>query len=152
MNKLIIIFMLASVTIPSVSSAASQTECKIWLCLPAGFPSGCGDAHSAMIKRIKKRKSPLPSFGSCAVNSRSNMSYDYSVAALIGEQRVCTDRYFDPELDTCRNFKVIPAHYIKGSYCDNWGDGDSSPRGCIATKRYIDVYIDGVSAGETYFW
>ena len=33
--------------------AASQDECAIWLCLPGGFPQGCGAAHSAMIKRIK---------------------------------------------------------------------------------------------------
>ena len=48
------------------AKAASQDECAIWLCLPGGFPDGCGGAKSAMYKRLKKRKPPLPSFGSCA--------------------------------------------------------------------------------------
>lgn len=57
--------------------AASQDECAIWLCLPGGFPQGCGAAHSAMIKRIKKRKPPLPSFGSCSEGGSGNYQMGY---------------------------------------------------------------------------
>lgn len=59
--------------------AASQDECAIWLCLPGGFPAGCSAAHSAMFKRLKKRKPPLPSFGSCATegSGRYKMGYEY---------------------------------------------------------------------------
>ncbi|MGH1379145.1 MAG: hypothetical protein ACRBB3_10025 [Alphaproteobacteria bacterium] len=57
--------------------AASQDECAIWLCLPGGFPQGCGAAHSAMIKRIKKRKPPLPSFGSCSVGGSGDYRMGY---------------------------------------------------------------------------
>ena len=45
---------------------ASQAECSIWLCLPGGFPQGCGAAHGAMVQRIKNRKPPLPDFGACS--------------------------------------------------------------------------------------
>lgn len=29
---------------PYTANAASQAECSIWLCLPGGFPAGCGAA------------------------------------------------------------------------------------------------------------
>ena len=57
--------------------AASQDECAIWLCMPGGFPQGCGAAHSAMIKRLKKRKPPLPSFGSCSEGGSGNYQLGY---------------------------------------------------------------------------
>ena len=65
----------------SPSMAASQDECAIWLCLPSGFPAGCSAAKSAFKKRILKRKPPLPSFSSCAVNA-DNMSYKIGKAYL----------------------------------------------------------------------
>ena len=59
--------LLASAIYPTASYAASENECAIWLCLPGGFPEGCEGARSAFERRIKKGKSPLPSFSSCAV-------------------------------------------------------------------------------------
>ncbi len=42
--------------------AASQDECAIWLCAPAGFPgSECSTAHSIFNKKMKKGKNPFPS-------------------------------------------------------------------------------------------
>ncbi len=41
---------------------AAIIDCKVILCLPAGFPAGCADAKAYMLKRLKKRKSP---FGIC---------------------------------------------------------------------------------------
>ena len=52
----------------SEAQAASQNECAIWICLPAGFPDGCSAPHKAFLRRLKKGKSPLPGWGSCAVN------------------------------------------------------------------------------------
>jgi hypothetical protein len=60
--------MFLGMLIPSASYAASQDECAIWLCLPGGFPEGCGGAYSAFKKRLKNGKSPLPEFSSCAVS------------------------------------------------------------------------------------
>ncbi len=66
-------FLLAvAVPLAAPARAASQAECAIWLCLPGGFPAGCGDAHAAMIQRIKNFKPPLPPFGACAVDGGAN--------------------------------------------------------------------------------
>lgn len=50
----------------SVAQTSSDDECAIWLCLPSGFGEGCGGAHSAFKKRLKKGKSPLPDWNSCS--------------------------------------------------------------------------------------
>ena len=48
------------------ATAASDDECAIWICLPGGFPPGCGAAAAAMAKRLHRFKPPLPSWNSCA--------------------------------------------------------------------------------------
>ncbi|WP_229625233.1 conjugal transfer protein TraL [Vibrio parahaemolyticus] len=140
---------------PTPAQAASQDECAIWICLPGGFPSGCGAAKSALKKRIKKFKPPLPAFSSCMVSSGSNssqMSYNHNFAALIAEQRICK-RWGGRDDNRCvGGWEVIPQHYQKGTRCRRDRDGYRSPRGCIATKRYVDVYVDGQAAGPTYYW
>lgn len=146
---------LGSFFTPSSSYAASQDECAIWICLPGGFPSGCSAAHKAMIKRIKDFKSPLPSFSSCAISGGSKMSHDYNVAALIAEHRVCTETVWEGGRDgseRCVKWKTIPSHYVKGVRCRVDRDGDRHPRHCIGTYRYVDVFIDGKPAGDTYYW
>jgi|GEM_PF-2884882 len=47
---------------------AYDIDCKIILCLPAGFPSGCGDAYSTFIDRITSVP-PKPPIGFCAMGS-----------------------------------------------------------------------------------
>ncbi len=135
--------------------AASQDECSIWLCLPGGFPSGCDAAKSALKNRVKKHKPPLPPFSSCAVSSGSNgsqMSYTHNFAALIAEQRICK-RWSGSNNNRCvGGWKVIPKHYKKGTHCNRGRDGSRSPKGCITTKRYVDVYVNGQAAGPTYYW
>ena len=74
----------------SAGSLAMQTDrahaydmdCKVILCLAGGFPAGCGDAYSYMIKRITRFPKPLPPFGFCAMSDGSeykahNVSYRY---------------------------------------------------------------------------
>ena len=43
-------------------------DCKIILCLPAGFPSGCSDAYKTFIRRITATP-PKPPIGFCAMGS-----------------------------------------------------------------------------------
>jgi len=115
---------------PAPAFAASSDECAIWLCLPGGFPSGCGAAKSAMRKRVKKGKSPLPSFSSCAVNSTvAGLEAKDGRAARIGNG----DKW------------------LKDTRCRNVG-GRSFPRGCTGNGWYAEVFIDGVQEGETYFF
>lgn len=61
---------------------AYDMDCKVILCIAGGFPTGCGDAYSYMIKRITKKPKPLPPFGYCAMSDGSeykahNVSYRY---------------------------------------------------------------------------
>jgi hypothetical protein len=137
--------------------AASQDECAIWICLPGGFPSGCGAAHSAMVKRLSKLKSPLPSFSSCVVASdtpgSSNMSFTYNYAAYIPQRQVCADRYYGwGDNDRCSTWKTVPRKMIKGTRCSTDYDGYSDPAYCTATYEYADVFLDGVKTGKTRYW
>lgn len=143
-----------SIITPS-AQAASEDECAVWLCLPSGFPSGCGSAKSAMLKRVKKGKSPLPDFLSCAVKGNSggsSMTYDYNNAAAIQERRVCKQYSGNQNNNRCIKWETIPAHYIKGETCRFYPQGGRRPEGCTATYKYVDVFIDGKNAGDTYFW
>ncbi len=145
---------LALVLAPSAAFASSQDECAIWICLPGGFPNGCGAAKSAMMDRIEDRKSPLPSFRSCAVQDSggSQMSYDYNYAALIAERRVCNRYSGWGDHRYCVEWETIQQHYLKGRRCTQERDGYRSPAGCVATRRYVDVFVDGALVGDTYFW
>lgn len=141
---------------PSQALAASQDECAIWLCLPGGFPSGCGSARSAMKDRIKDLKSPLPSFSSCAISGGSEMTHNYSYAALIAEHRKCKRWDFGVGKNGARycagGWETIPQHYRKGTRCRVDRDGDRTPEHCVGTYRFVDVFVDGEPAGPTYYW
>jgi hypothetical protein len=65
-----VVSLIAAATIASVApnAAAAQDydiDCKLILCLPGGFPSGCRDAYRHMIDRLRDGKSPI---GFCAMN------------------------------------------------------------------------------------
>ena len=45
---------------------AYDMDCKVILCLAGGFPSGCADAHSYMMDRLKRLKPP---FGPCSTET-----------------------------------------------------------------------------------
>lgn len=136
----------------NMASAASQDECAIWICLPGGFPSGCGAAHSAMIDRIKDRKPPLPNFGSCAVNppkgSGSHMSFDWGIAAYIPSHRECVSWGWG---DSCARYDTVPESYVRGRRC-NITEDSSYPRYCTKTVRWSEVFIEDKLAGPTYYW
>lgn len=145
-----------SVMTPTDAMAASQDECSIWLCLPGGFPSGCGAAHSAMKDRIKHRKSPLPDFDECAVNppmgSGSHMSYSMGSSAYIPEHEECTAWWSGGEGgDTCYSWTTIPESRVKGTACYS-GDSGNYPPFCTTTNQYVDVFVEQVQVGETYYW
>ncbi|EGQ8549995.1 TPA: conjugal transfer protein TraL [Vibrio vulnificus] len=154
--------LLPTLTLSPTAYAASDAECSIWLCLPTGFPSGCGDAKSAFKKRIKKFKPPLPSFTGCLLKDSpktSTMDAKDGYAALMPEKRVCNSweqRRSGGEWERyCTGYKTIPTHVIKNTRCySRWRDGEriTNPSGCSRTIRYVDTYMDGKTYGETHYF
>ena len=61
-------------------SEAAEIDCKVILCLAGGFPSGCADAHSYMMRRITARP-PKPPFGICHTVSLSGDREEYRDAS-----------------------------------------------------------------------
>ncbi len=114
--------------------AASDAECSIWLCLPMGFPSGCGEAKSAFKSRVKRMKSPLPSFSGCA-----NSDSPHSSTMTHKEGYVA---------------KMPDGTYIKGRCIDRYrkGDREWEPYGCTGTWKYVDTYMDGQLYGDRFYY
>ena len=84
---------------------AYDMDCKVILCLAAGFPSGCGDAHSYMVRRLKKGRGP---FGTCSGGSADGGTYDVPVRVFSRKIRpVCTAWISDRD----------------GRYCSAWIPG-----------------------------
>lgn len=121
--------------------AASQNECAIWLCLPSGFPSGCGKAKSAMRKRLRRAKSPLPGWSSCATGSqpfrfRHQRKVEYHHSCNSGSKIVVND---DPRLsDPGRSGSCD--RLAQSSYMLMWMDGKpvtfERPDGTQSKKFY----------------
>ena len=57
---------LASVAPSPAAAQDYDIDCKLLLCLPGGFPSGCSDAFDHMIDRLRDGKSPI---GFCAMSN-----------------------------------------------------------------------------------
>ena len=134
----------------SISNAASQDACAIWLCLPAGFPgSECSPAHSEFKHRIKKGRSPLPNLSDCSTgpngektNGRYTLGYEafepckqgYTLKTVsrgygranqtgICYADACASRIFTPILNDyrCTNYAATPRP--KPSFVKMWVDG-----------------------------
>ncbi|PKF50240.1 conjugal transfer protein [Enterovibrio nigricans] len=127
---------MTTLTVSPSAYAASDADCSIWLCLPTGFPSGCGDAKSAFKRRIKKLKPPLPNFSSCLLKnspSGSSMSYKENVAA-----------------------KMPDGSYIHGRPCIykryNKDNITWTPYKCTGTWYYIDTYMGKQGYGERFYY
>lgn len=149
--NLMLLFIMISTVFPKVSVAASQDECAIWLCMPAGFPgSECSAPHKAMLKRVKKGKSPLPSFSSCAVNSSSSGSASTGKGAWLPERKECVRWSRGHGDEWCTKYETKPAEFKKDQLCII-NNGNHYPPGC-RSQNYIDIYIDGKKVGNTYYW
>lgn len=154
--------LLATTALPTTAFAASQAECAIWLCLPAGFPSSpsgapssltCGDAKQAMISRIKDLKSPLPAFASCAVpGSSSVMEAKDGMATYVPAHEICTARFGDDE--RCIRWTTVPEQWTqrRPSVCDYAGrHSTKNPVDCQSV-RWVEVHSDGIQSGGRYYF
>ena len=89
----------------STPVSAYDMDCKVILCLAAGFPSGCGDARSYMFKRLKKLKPP---FGPCSGGGDDGSTYNVPVRMFTRKiHPVCTAWISDRD----------------GRYCSAWVPG-----------------------------
>jgi len=132
--------------------AASQDECAIWLCLPGGFPQGCGAAHSAMIKRIKKRKPPLPAFGACSEGGSGNYQMGYEPF------EPCKDGFELKLDDNNQNTAQCVSHNVY-QYCRNQTDVqiEYNDNRCYykAVKRpkpyFVEMWVSGDYLGKFFY-
>ncbi len=53
-------------------------DCKLLLCLPGGFPDGCGDALDHMIDRIPDGKSPIGTCSMAGGGEHDDYEIDYA--------------------------------------------------------------------------
>lgn len=169
MSKILLILaaLLLPVTWSTPTLAASQDDCAIWLCLPTGFPSGCGKAKSAFLKRVRKFKPPLPNIASCLIKKSeippeirnayppSELSYKEGVAAKMPASYQCTKyirRYGNLR---CAATELRESYYIDGIRCRLTRDDEHwvrKPDGCQATYHWVQTYIDGKPNGNKYYY
>ena len=148
-KKLVISLAIMIAITPAISSAASDDECGIWLCAPIGFaPGDCAGPHRAMIRRIHKLQSPLPSLSSCG----SNVTTDTVVAhdgraAYIPSHEICLEyseetiyTAYGPKISqTCIRYGESGDSWVKDSFCNpNCGTPGCDPdtKGCARTAYY----------------
>lgn len=158
-NLTLVAITLAASCFSFSASAASPDECAIWLCLPTGFTTGCDGAKSAFKNRIKRMKSPLPSFSSCLVNSGNTTGTSDSftakngVAAYIPSYKYCVKygrQFKDYE---CIAWEETKPEYRKDTVCRFGGkDQTRTPAHCSRTYRYAEVYRNGILYGETHYY
>ena len=149
MKKIILGIMFISTVNAGVTFAASQDECAIWLCLPQGFaPPECAAPHSAMMQRISKGKSPLPKLSGCGGDDDSNSKVLTGFAAYIPEHEEC---YQWSEHGHCLQPVKYEEKYIRNVSCHQ-KDGESVPAGCSRTYKFVEVSVDNVVVGTTYYY
>lgn len=166
-----IILLLGSIIVLNIGfvpvAQAKDAACAIWLCLPAGFPSGCGDAKREFKKRIKKFKPPLPRLSSCLVNFKGDGKPDTQgfsgkdgYAAYIPPTRVCVkSEYRGSGSDRsryCVAYKKVPEKMIRGTRCIREKEQGEAvrtrPAGCTTTYRYVTVLQHGKVFGDHYYF
>ena len=134
---------------PELSCAASDDECAIWLCAPSSFPSPyCNGAYSAFKKRIKKGKSPFPSFSSCTVSADGSSTDEFSVvtgyAAVIPEhqeKRCIREEERQERTGYGRPYKKI------------YGPESNTPKNCSSTVQMYKVLDqNGNIIGDTFYY
>lgn len=163
MKALTLFTVLMAVTFLPVApvKAASEAECAIWLCLPAGFTTGCGEAKRAFKKRLRKLKSPLPNFALCLVSGEhetageaSTMDARHGIAAYIPPRKVCTEHAYRNDHWICVATEIKPSQIIKNTWCSRTSKDDThkTPRHCSSTIKYTDIYMDGQIYGETNYY
>ncbi len=142
-NKKVSAIILAGFMSLSAESAlaASEDECAIWLCLPAGFPSGCGGALSAFKKRIRNLQPPLVSIASCGGDGAD---YRTGSARFIPANTICGEWN---ERNACVRYINPTDEYVHNSSCEK----DADFMTC-QDKKFVEIIVDGKVTGNPFYY
>lgn len=131
--------------------ASSDAACAIWLCLPAGFTSGCGAAHQEFKRRIRKGEPPLPSLSSCStgpngrvVSGYYEMGYERLVSCKDGFSMRVSERRL--EQAKCYQLDCVPSVFIENDYyCPSY-------KAELRTEpHYIKMWVEGRYLGQFFY-
>lgn len=155
MNRLFLsLIIIMSVGLISVeqSHAESEADCAIWLCLPAGFPSGCSAAYGAFRDRIKHGRHPLPALSSCSTGPNGETaSGNYQLGRELFE--TCQTGYilregfqFGSQQGRCYLDRCAPEKYSSNDnrYCQSY---DAIRR---TKPSYVKMWVNSDYLGQ--FW
>lgn len=135
-----------------IAQASSQDACAIWICLPGGFPSGCGGAYSEFKKRIKKGRDPLPKLSSCTTGPNGEKVDGHY---QLGYERFepCDEGYVLREKQQgyrntqglCYRTGCAPQQYQENDRCENY-------QALIRPKpHYVKMWVDGEYLGQYFY-
>lgn len=134
------------------SNAASQDACAIWICLPGGFPQGCGSAYSEFKKRIKKGRDPLPQLSSCTTGpngERVNGHYQlgYERFEPCNEGFVLRERQQGYRVveGACYRTQCAPSQFRENDHCENY-QATLRPK-----PHYVKMWVNGDYLGQYFY-
>ena len=152
MKFIILSFVAVIVLNPSRGYSVSQDACAIWICLPGGFPSGCGGAYSEFKKRIEKGRDPLPRLSSCTtgpngerIDGHYQLGYERfepcDKGYVLREKR---QGYRDNQ-GLCYQTQCAPQQYENNFRCKNY-------QAVIRPKPYfLRMWVDGQYLGQYFY-
>jgi hypothetical protein len=132
--------------------ASSQDACAIWICLPGGFPSGCGGAYSEFKKRIKKGRDPLPKLSSCTtgpngekVDGHYQLGYERFEPCDEGYVLREKQQGYRATQGLCYRTQCAPQQYQENYRCENY-------QALIRPKpHYVKMWVNGEYLGQYFY-
>lgn len=137
---------------PKNGHAVSQDACAIWICLPGGFPTGCGGAYSEFKKRIKKGRDPLPKLSSCTtgpngerIDGHYQLGYERFEPCddgfILREKR----RGYRVSQGLCYRTQCAPQQYQENSRCENY-QAVFRPK-----PHFVKMWVNGEYLGQYFY-
>lgn len=152
-RKLIIVILALQILFSAANAKAStEADCAIWLCLPAGFTTGCSAAYGAFMERIKRGRAPLPELSSCTTGPRrEQVTGNYQLGHEIFE--VCNEGYVLKESRE-NNFlisKCVLAQCALGRF-EDWGALACPSYDAVRRSKpsYVKMWVGSDYLGQ--FW
>ena len=169
--KVFFVFAFLSVAPMKQAKAASDLDCGIWICLPGGFPAGCGPYYARFLWRIhrKRRLPPLVPLGSCAGLAAAELAAAGIPASTFKEPQVNYGREDYYECKENYSLFIIPQSRDEdgSATCRNNNNACQTTRGrddsidrslCNdyparerTKKNYVDIKFEGRDTQRFYY-